>query len=83
MSVAEPQLHGCPSMTAPLRRVLVRAPRADDLRFWREYGWRGEPDAAAIAREHETLCELLSGAGAEVVLAEPATRVPLRLFLSQ
>lgn len=70
MSVAEPRLHGCPSMTAPLRRVLVRAPRAEDLRFWREYGWRGEPDAAGIAREHEALCELLSGAGAEVVLGE-------------
>ena len=70
MSVAEPKLHGCPSMTAPLRRVLVRAPRAEDLRFWRQYGWRAEPDAAAITREHEALCELLSGAGAEVVLAE-------------
>jgi N-dimethylarginine dimethylaminohydrolase len=57
-------------MTAPLRRVLVRAPRADDLRSWREFGWRAEPDAAGIAREHEALCELLAGAGAEVVLAE-------------
>ena len=70
MSVAEPKLHGCPSMTAPLRRVLLRAPRAEDLRFWREYGWRAEPDAAGIGREHEALCELLAGAGADVVLAE-------------
>jgi dimethylargininase len=70
MAIAEPTLHGCPSMTAPLRRVLVRAPRADDLRCWREYGWRAEPDAGAIAREHEALCELLGGAGAEVVLAQ-------------
>ena len=70
MTVAEPRLHGVPSMTAPLRRVLMRAPRADDLRFWREYGWRAEPDAIAIAREHEALCELLARAGAEVVLAD-------------
>ena len=70
MTVAEPKLFGCPSMTAPLRRVLVRAPRAVDLRFWRAYGWRSEPDASGIAREHEALCELLAGAGAEVVLAE-------------
>ena len=62
--------HGITNMTAPLRRVLVRAPRAEDLRFWREYGWRAEPDAAAIAREHEALCEVLASAGAEVVLAE-------------
>jgi N-dimethylarginine dimethylaminohydrolase len=70
MSIAEPKLHGCRSMTAPLRRVLLRAPRAGDLRFWREYGWRSEPDAFGIAREHEALCDLLAGAGAEVVLAE-------------
>jgi len=57
-------------MTAPLRRVLLRAPREDDLRFWREYGWRAEPDATGIAREHEALCELLAGAGAELVLGE-------------
>ena len=70
MAVAEPGLHGHPSMTAPLRRVLLRPPQAGDLRFWREYGWRAEPDAAGIASEHEALCELLAGAGAEVVLAE-------------
>jgi dimethylargininase len=70
MTTTEPTLYGIPSMTAPLRRVLVRAPRAGDLRFWRAYGWRAEPDAAALAREHEALCELLAGAGAEVVLAE-------------
>jgi len=50
--------------------VLVRAPRAEDLHGWRACGWRDEPDPAAIAREHEALCELLEGAGAEVVLAE-------------
>ena len=60
------------SMTAPLRRVLVRAPRAEDLHGWQACGWRNEPDAAGIAREHEAFCELLEGAGAEVDLAESA-----------
>ena len=70
MAVTEPGLHTFSSMTAPLRRVLLRPPQAGDLRFWREYGWRAEPDPAGIAREHEALCELLAGAGAEIVLAE-------------
>jgi dimethylargininase len=73
VTIAEPKLYGCPDMTSPLRRVLCRTPHAHDLRFWREYGWKGEPDPAGIAREHEALCDLLAGAGAEVVLAE--TRV--------
>jgi N-dimethylarginine dimethylaminohydrolase len=66
----EPKLYGCQSMTGELRRVLVRAPRAEDLGGWRRCGWRDEPDAAGIAREHEDLCSLLEDAGAEVVLAE-------------
>jgi dimethylargininase len=70
VTTTEPKLYGIPSMTAPLRRVLVRAPRADDLRFWRAYGWHAEPDPAALEREHEALCELLAGAGAEVVFAD-------------
>jgi N-dimethylarginine dimethylaminohydrolase len=69
MSV-EPKLFGCQSMTGELRRVLVRAPRTEDLRGWRACGWRAEPDAVGIAREHEAFCALLEGTGAEVVLAE-------------
>jgi dimethylargininase len=57
-------------MTAPLRRVLVRVPRAEDLHGWQACGWRGEPDPVGIAREHLAFCALLEGAGAEVVLAE-------------
>jgi dimethylargininase len=68
MSRLEP-IYGCSSMTAPLRRVMLRSPRAPELRRWREYGWRAEPDPVGIAREHEALCELLESAGAEVVLA--------------
>jgi dimethylargininase len=60
---------GCQSMTAPLRRVLVRPPTADDAARWREYGWRAAPDPAAAAAEHEALRRLLEDAGAEVVVA--------------
>jgi len=70
MSTIEPKLHSCSNMTAPLRRVLLRAPRAEELGLWREYGWRDKPDAVGIAREHDALCEVLAGTGAEVVLAE-------------
>jgi dimethylargininase len=64
------------SMTGPLRRVLVRAPHPSALARWREYGWRSEPDAGRIAAEHEAFCELLRGAGAEVVLGAPDARNP-------
>jgi N-dimethylarginine dimethylaminohydrolase len=58
-------------MTGELRRVLVRAPRAGDLHGWQAYGWRAEPDAEKIAREHEAFCSILERAGAEVVPAGP------------
>src|SRR5919204_993453 len=70
MAVAEPKLYGCQSMTATLRRVLVRAPRAADCARWREFGWRAEPDAAALAAEHEAFAAELADFGAEVVYAE-------------
>jgi dimethylargininase len=77
----EPRLYGCQSMTGELRRVLVRAPRAEDLHGWRAFGWRAEPDAGAIAYEHEAFCELLEGAGAEVMLAEsPADGNPDAIY---
>ena len=59
------------SMTAPLRRVLVRRPGAD-LSRWREYGWRDEPDADRIAEEHAGLCTALEQAGAEIVVGAPS-----------
>ena len=61
---------GARSMTAPLRRVLVRPPHPADAARWREYGWRAEPDLAAAAAEHEALREILVDAGAEVIVAE-------------
>jgi N-dimethylarginine dimethylaminohydrolase len=68
----EERLYGCQSMTGALRRVLVRAPREEDLKGWQMCGWRAEPDPTGIAREHEAFCSLLADAGAEVVLAESA-----------
>jgi N-dimethylarginine dimethylaminohydrolase len=68
----KPKTYGCQSMTGELRRVLVRAPGAEDLHGWRGCGWRGEPDAWRIAEEHDAFCALLADAGAEVVYAESA-----------
>jgi dimethylargininase len=59
------------SMTAPLRRVLVRPPGTDFSR-WREYGWLAEPDAKRIAEEHEDFRAALEASGAEVVVAAKA-----------
>ena len=79
MSVEE-KLYGCQSMTGLLRRVLVRAPRAEELGGWELCRWRAEPDPAAIAREHEAFCALLENAGAEVVLAESAADNPDAIY---
>jgi dimethylargininase len=82
VSATAERTYGLNNMTAPLRRVLVRAPRAEDLRFWRAYGWRAPPDPVSIAREHEAFCDLLAGAGAEVVLAEtPVPRNPDAIYV--
>lgn len=80
MSV-EPKTYGCQSMTGELRRVLVRAPRADDLHGWCGCSWRAEPDARRIAEEHEAFCSLLEEAGAKVVYAEsPAEGNPDAIY---
>ena len=70
MTVAEPKLYGCQSQTAALRRVLVRAPRAEDCARWRDFGWRAEPDPVRIAAEHQAFAAELADFGAEVVFAE-------------
>jgi N-dimethylarginine dimethylaminohydrolase len=49
--------------------VLVRPPDPGALASWRGFGWLAEPDPAIAAEQHEALCELLRGAGAEVVYA--------------
>jgi dimethylargininase len=60
--------------TSPLRRVYVRAPRAEDLTSWEAYGWHAAPQATAAFEEHEALRAQLADAGAEVV--EGRTAVP-------
>jgi len=72
--------YGGRSMTAPLRRVLVRRPSAEACAHWREYGWRSEPDPARLAAEHEAFCLLLEQAGAEVVVAEPVDDNPDAIY---
>ena len=57
-------------MTAPLRRVLVVAPRPEEAARWREARWRSAPDPARLAAEHEAFCEQLERAGVELVRAE-------------
>jgi dimethylargininase len=57
------------TMTAPLRRVLVRRPGG--VERWREYGWRAAPDPVRIVEEHEALVATLEAAGVEVVVGEP------------
>jgi dimethylargininase len=80
MSVEQKQ-YGCQSMTGELQRVLVRAPRAEDLHGWQMCGWRAEPDPIGISTEHAAFCELLAGAGAEVALAEsPAVGNPDAIY---
>jgi dimethylargininase len=69
MAVTDERTFGGQTLVAPLRRVLVRAPDPTALARWREFGWLAEPDPAIAAEQHEALCELLRGAGAEVVYA--------------
>ena len=57
-------------MTGPLRRVLVRAPRPQDLDLWSDYSWRQAPDPEAIVEEHAAFRVILEAEGADVMLAE-------------
>jgi len=70
MSTTDERTFGGQTLVAPLRRVLVRAPDPADLARWREFGWVAEPDPAIAAEQHGALCDVLRGAGAEVVYAE-------------
>jgi dimethylargininase len=64
-----PRTFGCQSMTARLRRVLVRPPVPSSWAAWKAYGWRAEPDPVRMGEEHEAFRTLLAEAGAEVVVA--------------
>lgn len=62
---------GSQSMTAKLRRVLLRNPDEGSCVLWVDYGWRSEPDFSGLLREQEGLRELLESSGAEVVFGDP------------
>jgi dimethylargininase len=58
---------GVTSMTAPLRRVLVRRPATSG--DWHGAGWR-VPDGAELPRQHDAFCVLLAQLGADVEVAD-------------
>ena len=70
MAITDERTFGGQTLVAPLRSVLVRAPDPVALGRWREFGWLAEPDPASAAEQHEALCEILRGVGAEVRFAE-------------
>jgi N-dimethylarginine dimethylaminohydrolase len=59
--------YGVASMSAPLRRVLVRRPALSG--DWDGAGWR-VPDPALLERQHDDFCALLSSLGADVEVAD-------------
>jgi N-dimethylarginine dimethylaminohydrolase len=68
MNIPTPAPFGAQSMTAPLRRVLVRAPdqafgSADPARWH----YTGRPDLARARAEHAAFLDLLAGSGAEII----------------
>lgn len=69
---ATAQRYGVASMSAPLRRVLVRrpAPPATGAE-WREFGYPRAVDHAATEREHAAFRAILAEAGVDVVAAGP------------
>jgi dimethylargininase len=69
MATTDERTFGGQTLVARLRRVLVRAPDPPAFGRWREFGWLAEPVPAIAAEQHEALCELLRGAGAEVLFA--------------
>jgi dimethylargininase len=66
----EPE-YGGQSMTAKLRRVLLRRPHEESCGRWRDFGWRSKPTFAGLVQELDALGELLASNGAEVIFGEP------------
>jgi dimethylargininase len=58
----------------PIERIYVRAPDTEALTAWTSYGWHTEPDAAAVAAEHEAFVEILRASVPDVVVG--TARVP-------
>ena len=70
-------------MVARLERVIVCSPRTagwddpDRLSRWQELGFLHRPDVSVAQAQHETLCEVLQRAEAEVVELAPAPDLTL------
>jgi N-dimethylarginine dimethylaminohydrolase len=58
---------GVTSMSAPLRRVLVRRPATEG--DWAAAGWR-VPNAKALVGQHGAFCALLADLGVHVEVAD-------------
>lgn len=77
------KLYGCQSMTAPLRRVIVKRPEEafrDDRRIdaqWKELNYLGRPDLQRASEEHLRFTQVLRDAGAEVLLLPADDRTGL------
>lgn len=74
--------YGSQSLTAPLRRVLIKRPtetEADAAR-WREFGYLHAPDAARLRAEHAAFVALLEESGVEVLDEDDYTPVPTHLL---
>lgn len=64
--------YGGHSMTAPLRRVMVRKPAAADAReAWKAFGYLHAIDQAETDRQHDALVATLRGEGIDVIEAGP------------
>lgn len=72
--------YGGQSMSAPLRRVLVRPPHAHSGALWQEYGWRARPNVGVLAAEHDAFCAILADAGAEVVFGASSDSDPDAIY---
>jgi N-dimethylarginine dimethylaminohydrolase len=70
-------------MVAPLKRVLVCAPRSagwdqpERLSRWRELGFHHSPDVSQAQAQHDALCHELKRIGAEVIEMPPAADLSL------
>ncbi len=70
-------------MVGPLQRVLVCSPRSagwnqpERAARWHDLGFHHAPDFAIAQAQHETLCQELTAAGAEVLELAPALELSL------
>jgi N-dimethylarginine dimethylaminohydrolase len=70
-------------MVGPLQRVLVCSPRSagwnqpERVAHWRDLGFHHAPDFATAQAQHETLCQELTAAGAEILELSPAPELSL------